>query len=368
MLNKNGLLTVQTIWDPGGTLRARDANIPDATEAPSTSGRLPGDFETLVDTGANINVLARSAAEALGLKIQRCRTWIKMGKGSCRAWGRTIATLTIAGHTFTADFVVLDGLNQRAILGMPTMRAEGAVINCADNCITFAARPLTLHDAKDRHSDARVLHLCDEHGTRESIEDYELFAAYVAAVPEPTAGADQEGSNSRLDSNKGTSTSHPELQSVTDRLCAKYKATVFAPLAGLPPRRGEWDFQIELLDPSLNPIHQKHYKMSAAEKEAVRKELAKLVALGWIDTSSSAWSAPILFARNKKKDGSLRAVYDFRALNARTRANSYPVPRIDDLIDKLAGADLFTLLDLSKAFNQVRVRREDEEKTRDNNI
>ena len=360
-----GLLIVPTIWDPGDILAERKRTENRSSPSASTSAPENTDFDTLVDTGADINVLSRSVAEALGLNIRRCRTWIKMGKGGCRAWGRTKATLTIAGHTFTAEFIVIDGLNQRAILGMSTMRAEGAVINCADNKIVFAPRPWTLHDSTDSKTGGRVLHLCTDHGQREKIDHYDLFVAYVHAeplspAPPPPPALDLAPPPPATAPPKAAS---PTLQKATENLRDKYKDTVFSKLDSLPPRRGEWDFRIDLLDDTLNPVHQKHYKMSPQEKDAVKKELEKLRALGWIDTSSSAWSAPILFAKNRKKDGSLRAVYDFRALNARTRANSYPVPRIDDLLDKLAGADLFTLLDLAKAFNQVRVRGKDEEKT-----
>ena len=57
----------------------------------------------------------------------------------------------------------------------------------------------------------------------------------------------------------------------------------------------------------------------------------------------------------KKPDGSLRMFIDYRKLNKRTIKNKYPLPRIDDLFDKLSGARVFSQLDLATCFHQLRV-------------
>ena len=62
----------------------------------------------------------------------------------------------------------------------------------------------------------------------------------------------------------------------------------------------------------------------------------------------------------KKKDGSLRLVQDYRALNAITVKNKYPLPLISELINKLQGARYFTKLDVRWGFNNVRIKDGDE--------
>ena len=78
-------------------------------------------------------------------------------------------------------------------------------------------------------------------------------------------------------------------------------------------------------------------------------------------SSHSPWGAPVLFV--KKKDGSLRLCIDYRGLNKVTIKNKYPLPRIDDLFDQLAGSRVFSRIDLRSGYHQLKVRAEDIPKT-----
>ena len=86
------------------------------------------------------------------------------------------------------------------------------------------------------------------------------------------------------------------------------------------------------------------YRLSPLEQEEAKKQITKYLAKGWITPSSSPYGQPILFV--SKKGGSLRMCIDFRALNKQTVKNRYALPRIDDLLDQLNGAKVFTALDL----------------------
>ena len=70
---------------------------------------------------------------------------------------------------------------------------------------------------------------------------------------------------------------------------------------------------------------------------------------GWICPSSSGFGAPVLFVR--KKDGSLRMCVDYRALNAQTIRDAYPLLVVDDLLDHLTSARVFSKLDLSQGYH-----------------
>jgi hypothetical protein len=81
----------------------------------------------------------------------------------------------------------------------------------------------------------------------------------------------------------------------------------------------------------------------------------------YIRPSVSPWGAPIIFV--KKKDGTLRLCIDFQQLNKSTVKNKYPLPKIDDLFDQLIGKNKISKIDLRSGYHQVRIKKEDINKT-----
>ena len=75
----------------------------------------------------------------------------------------------------------------------------------------------------------------------------------------------------------------------------------------------------------------------------------------------SPWGAPVLLV--KKKEGGMRLCVDYRQLNKVTIKNRYPLPRIDDLMDQLVGAKVFSKIDLRSGYHQIKVKDEDIQKT-----
>ncbi|KAJ9511436.1 hypothetical protein QJQ45_029906 [Haematococcus lacustris] len=103
------------------------------------------------------------------------------------------------------------------------------------------------------------------------------------------------------------------------------------------------------------------YRMSQEEHAELKKQVQDLLAKGMIEPSSSPFAAPILFV--KKKSAELRMCLDYRQLNKITIRDQYPLPRIDDLFDKLSGCTVFSSLDLQAGYNQIRITPEDVPKT-----
>jgi hypothetical protein len=135
---------------------------------------------------------------------------------------------------------------------------------------------------------------------------------------------------------------------------------VFAELPpGLPPSRDVGHtIQLEV---GARPTFRPQFRLSPAEEAEVRRQVADLLAKGFIEPSCSPFGAPVLFVQ--KKDGSLRMCIDYRALNKITVRDRYPLPRIDDLFDKLQGCRYFTSLDLQSGYHQIRITPEDVPKT-----
>lgn len=129
-------------------------------------------------------------------------------------------------------------------------------------------------------------------------------------------------------------------------------------LPGLPPVRS---IEHVIETANENPIAKSSYRMSPKELSELKTQLDELLRLGFIQPSSSPWASPVLFAR--KKDGQLRLCTDYRGLNAITKKNRYPIPRIDEILDSLQGAKIFTKLDLRQGYHQIRINPSDVPKT-----
>lgn len=130
----------------------------------------------------------------------------------------------------------------------------------------------------------------------------------------------------------------------------------------LPPHRGPGvDHKIELDPKDSQPPWGPLYGMSRGELLVLRKELTSLLDKGFIRVSSSPASSPVLFA--KKPGGGLRLCIDYRALNAITRKDRYPLPLIRETLNNISKAKWFTKLDVIAAFHKIRVAEGDEWKT-----
>jgi hypothetical protein len=101
--------------------------------------------------------------------------------------------------------------------------------------------------------------------------------------------------------------------------------------------------------------------MTPKELAELKVQLNELMDKGFIRLSSSHWGCPTLFV--KKKDQSLRLCVDYRPLNAVTIKNKYPLPHIDILFDQLAGAKVFSKVDIRSSYHQIKIHPKDVPKT-----
>ena len=109
------------------------------------------------------------------------------------------------------------------------------------------------------------------------------------------------------------------------------------------------------------PIKQRPRRTPRAFEGEDKAALQKLQEQGSIRPSTSPWASPIVLVR--KKDGTVRPCVDYRRLNAVTKPDAFPLPRTDDCLDAMSGSVLFSTLDITSAYNQIPVRKEDIQKT-----
>lgn len=153
------------------------------------------------------------------------------------------------------------------------------------------------------------------------------------------------------------SSSHdsPELEALLN----EFKAILSGLPDGLPPRRAQ-DHVIRM-EPGSRPPASKIYNLSPAQLSELRATLKDLLDRGMIRPSESPFGAPILFV--PKQDGGWRMCVDYRDLNRITVTNSFPLPRIDSILQQLQGAKFFTKLDLASGYHQIRMHPDSIERT-----
>ncbi|GBG88249.1 hypothetical protein CBR_g46816 [Chara braunii] len=117
---------------------------------------------------------------------------------------------------------------------------------------------------------------------------------------------------------------------------------------------------IEII-PGSSILKGRIYQMSPSELDELRRQLKELVEKGWIRLSVSPYGSHVLFV--PKKGGTLRMCIDYRGLNAITVKNREPLPRIDDLLDRVQGCRYFSKIDLKFGYHQIAICPEDQHKT-----
>ena len=119
------------------------------------------------------------------------------------------------------------------------------------------------------------------------------------------------------------------------------------------------EYEIETEDAS--PIRLPPYRLPHAAHEYLWKDVKSLLTMRIIGPAKSPWAVPV--ALISKKDGSKRLCVDYCKLNLITRADPYPIPRVEDLIDDIGRAKYIMALDLTKGYWQVPVAKSSQDET-----
>lgn len=329
------------------------------------------------------------------------------------------APVTIESYSDSMDFTVLPLCGMDAILGMTWLRKHNPVINWRDATVTFhiktSKKKSTKHQWKAiNHETSQSIatltmalkqKICELEWKRKATPIYcntyqaqqlrrlvkkkEVEKSYLVHIyHDETRQMNQEQNATQNDIHHTQSDSYaesvssslknndeelklyntasvdklpPEPEPECIRMILKRYQDVFPEQlpSGLPPQR-EVDHAIELNCKDV-PAGRPYTRMSYQELDELKKQLKELLEAGYIRPSKSPFGAPVLFV--KKKDGTSRLCVDYRALNNITIKNKYPLPRVDELLDRLQGAQYFSKIDLRSGYHQVRINSEDIPKT-----
>ena len=126
------------------------------------------------------------------------------------------------------------------------------------------------------------------------------------------------------------------------------------------PKHQPWDIEIELIDQAPPSLDCKIYPLTAIEQGKLAEYIKENIDKGYIRPSKSRYSSPFFFVG--KKDGKLRPVVDYRRLNSLTVPDRYPLPLIQELVDKVSKAKIFSKVDVRAGYNNIRIKDGDQAK------
>lgn len=120
-----------------------------------------------------------------------------------------------------------------------------------------------------------------------------------------------------------------------------------------PCKTREVGVMMKLIVKDDESVYQSPRRLSQSEKEEINKQIEQWLAEGIVQPSLSEYASPVVLVR--KKNGSFRLCVDYRLLNKKIVKDRYPLPLIEDQLDLLQGAKVFSTLDLKNGFFHVQM-------------
>ena len=315
-------------------------------------------FEALLDSGATHSFMSPKVVEQLGLSLKSPGSRVTLADGRVAlSSGRALGVFVRVeeGGTQVVDFVILPIKDYEVVLGMDWLRAVNPVVDWRTADIKF--NPVSGVEEEGASSsivDEDKQDLSSYRGESDEVAEFQVISSrqFERLV--------RQGKVEAMVLGAAVSSPNDEVVSEVARLREEFSDVFIDDLPpGLPPERMV-EHAIEVV-PGSEPPHRPPYRMSEVELQELKKQLEELKSKGLIQPSNSSYAAPVLFV--KKKDGTWRMVVDYRGLNRITVKYRYPIPRIDDLLDRLRGAKVFSLIDLKSGYHQLRIKKEDRHKT-----
>jgi hypothetical protein len=291
------------------------------------TGEIAGNTLTVVfDSGATHSFVSQTCAERLNLSVSPLMVELMVstprGETLVANSGSMCCTLVFEGRPFLTNLICLPLRGLYVIYGLDWLSRHHVLLDCVKQEVLFPDVGISAYLDK-HHIGVTMWTGSLSHVLLTSIEDKKEFDVSRISV-------------------------------------VRIFLDVFpGEVPGLPPVR-EVEYNIELV-PGTRPLTIVPYRMSPTELADLKRQIKDLSAKEFIRPSASPWGAPVFLV--KKKDGKSRLCVDYRQLNKVTIKIKYPLPRIDDLMDQLSGAVIFSKIDLKSGYHQIRVREEDIPKT-----
>ena len=302
------------------------------------------DTDALVDNAATLNFVSGEFVDRHDIKWRTApKIAVRVANAQRIASTRTVVpdTLVINGINYSGiQFRVLSNLKAAdVILGLPAQRSTKMTICPASDSVVIDGAVIPCLK-QDRHVDCFLM---DCKGIEKLLrkqsrkQTADFFLVDIKQV---------------VDEALVTSDFGPEFDTKLRKLLDEY-TDVSSVFTGLPPSRGIFDHKIQF---TKEPRRQRRNRLSLPEFEELKRQCIEYFSQGRVRISNSPYAAPIIFVR--KPDGSMRRCIDYRGANECTVRDSFPLPRIDELLERLRNAMVLTHLDLQQGYHQIRMDEE----------
>ena len=331
-------------------------------------------LKALLDNGATGLFIDRAFVHKNGMKTRVLPEPIKVYNvdGTLNQGGSITEEVTLMfthkGHKERAVFEVCDLGKATLIIGQPWLYKHNPEINWQTGEVKMTRCPrecnVFIRNAKKENKKQKIVEKWGYRPTEEEIVDEEYYVRRMMEkeIAEEVAGeffirrTDRPIAWGTKDLNPQAKNGKSLEEMVPERFHNYLKVFEKKASERMPIRKA-WDHAIDL-KPGFEPKKAKIIPLSPQEQKEVEEFLNDQLSKGYIRESKSPQTAAVFFV--PKKDMRKRMVQDYRYLNSWTVRNNYPLPLINELIDKVAGATCFSKLDLRWGYNNVRIKEGDE--------
>ena len=349
-------------------------------------------IRALLDTGACLSFISPVKARELQLPVVPGKLKVRSaGGGIIEAHGTVPRQeISVDKHVSHANFWVVQlPTTIDAILGCDWLQDTGVVIDMRKRSISFPSDPQSVpkrvayaQPAQPETSAARsgeirpFTNSVNQLRTGSASEEQKLIRAAAnqawlglgkskTAKDVPFMGVlDLFGRETTVDLDLGEVgpglIPHDQLSALLKEFSDVFPADL---PPGIPGVRFErfGDIKVIPLIEGAKPVKKRQYRLSPLERAELERQIVYMSQMGWIQKSTSPWGSPVTFA--PKEGGGLRLCVDLRGVNQLTIRNRTPLPRIDDLLDNVQGARVFSALDLAAGYHQIPLSPEERERT-----